>query len=214
LLRCAQFLIAFASLGGGLSCDLPRESDSAWQQVAVNQLIDDAGLQRIRRFDRIAIGAHLDRFGDAGEARQALRTSRSRNEAEFHFRLSDLRAGDGDAIVARHGHFQAAAEGGAVNRHYHGLGAVFYFQQKREQAGAGLCLARSHFCEFFYVSARDKSAAAPNHHRCAYGPIFIDLIDGCGNSFRHAGADGIHRRIIYGDDGNAAVFRELDQVAH
>src|SRR6185369_4598237 len=166
LLRCTQFLIAFASFGGGLSCDLPRESDSTWQQVAVNQLIDDAGLQRIRCFDRIAIGAHFNRFGDTGQARQALRTSCSRDEAEFHFRLSDLRAVDGDAIVAGHGHFQAAAEGGAMNRHHYRLGAVFYFQQQREQAWAGLCLARSHFCEFFYVSARDKSAASPDHHRC------------------------------------------------
>ena len=36
------------------------------------------------------------------------------------------------AVMARHGHLQAAAEGCAVNRHHHRLGTVLYFQQERE----------------------------------------------------------------------------------
>ena len=209
-----SFWLRSRVLGAGFAGDLAGESDGAFQQVAVDQLIHDAGLQRICRLDWIAVGAHLNRFGDAGETGQALRARSSRNETEFHFRLSDLRAGHGDAVVAGHGHFQAAAESRAVNRHHHRLGAVFYFQQKREQSGAGFCLARSHLGEFFDVGARDESAAASDDDGGDHGAVCVDLIDGFGNSFGHAGADGIHRRIIDGDDGNVAVFRELDQVAH
>ncbi len=133
LFGSTQFLVALARFGSWLSGDFAGESHGALQQVAVDQLIHDAGLQCICGLDWIAIGAHLNCFGDAGETGQALGARSSRNEAEFHFRLSDLRAGHGHAVVAGHGHFQAAAEGRAVNRHHHGLGAVFYFQQKREQ---------------------------------------------------------------------------------
>ena len=127
LFGSTQFLVALARFGSWLCGDLAGESHGAVQQVAVDQLIHDAGLQRVGCLDWIAVGAHLNCLGDAGEAGQALRASGSGDEAEFHFRLSDLRAGRGHAVVAGHGHFQSAAERRAVNGHDDGLGAVFYF---------------------------------------------------------------------------------------
>jgi hypothetical protein len=92
LLRRSQLLIAFASPGRWLACDLTCESHGAFQQIAFDQLVHDSGLQRVWRLDRIAIGAHPDGLGDARKPRQALRACGSGNQAEFHFRLSDLGA--------------------------------------------------------------------------------------------------------------------------
>ncbi len=77
----------------------------------------------------IAGGAHFDSFGYAGEPGKPLRAGGAGDDAEFHFRLADLRASDGDAIVAGHGDFEAAAESGAVNGDDHRLGAVLDFQK-------------------------------------------------------------------------------------
>ena len=73
-------------------------------------------------FDGLAERAHLDRLGDARQPRQPLRAGRAGNDAELHFRLSDLRRGDRDAIVPGHGDFEAAAERRAVDRQTTGLG--------------------------------------------------------------------------------------------
>ena len=175
------------------------------------RLIHDAGFQRVLRLDRIAACAHLNRFGDAGQARQALRAAGAGNEAELHFRLANLRIGRGHAVVAGHGQFQSAAESGAMNGHHDWLGAVFDLQQQREQSGAGLCLARGHLAEFFDVGAGDESAPAADDDGGDHSRILLDLIDGFGNSFGHAGAHGVHRRIVDGDDGDTVDLGKLHE---
>ena len=209
--RRAQFLIAFASFGSRLARDLAGEGHGAFQQIAFNQLVHDAGLERVLRLDRISARTHLNRFGDAGQPRQALRARCSWNEAELHFRLSDLRAGRSHAVVAGHGHLQAAAKGGAVDRHHHRLGAVFNLQQQREQSRTRSSLALGHLGEFFDVRAGDKSAAAADDHGRDHSRVLLDLINGFGNSFGTPGLNGVHRRIVDGDDRNTVSFYKLHE---
>jgi hypothetical protein len=52
-----------------------REGDRAGQQIAVDDVIDDARGQRLRRRDRLAVGAHLERHLRAGQTRQPLRAA-------------------------------------------------------------------------------------------------------------------------------------------
>ena len=82
----------------------------------------------------LPLSAHFDGFRDAREPGKPLRARRAGNDAELYFGLADLRARNGDAIVAGHGEFQAAAESGSVDGDDHWLRAVFDFQQKRQQA--------------------------------------------------------------------------------
>ena len=136
--------------------------------------------------DGISGGAHFHGFGDAGETGQTLRACRSGDEAEFYFWLTDLCAGDSNAIMAGHSKLEAAAERIAVNGDDDGLGAVFHFQQERKKAGAAR-LAAGHFAEFLNVGAGDESAATANQDSAFDGVVFGDLIQGVGNALRDAG---------------------------
>ena len=57
--------------------------------------------------DRVADRAHLHRLRDSGQPRQPLCPPGAGNDAELDFRLAHLRRRHGDAIVARHGGFEA-----------------------------------------------------------------------------------------------------------
>ena len=73
-----SFWLRSRVFGRGLAGDLARESHRACQQIAFDQLVHDAGLERVLRLDRISAGTHLNRFGDTGQSRQALRSRRRR----------------------------------------------------------------------------------------------------------------------------------------
>mmetsp|Transcript_3085 Transcript_3085/g.10134 ORF Transcript_3085/g.10134 Transcript_3085/m.10134 type:complete len:261 (-) Transcript_3085:18-800(-) len=76
------------------------------------------GAERERLLGRhLAAGDHdLRRRVRADEPRQALRAARAGQDAEVHLRQTDPRAAGHDAVVARHGELEAAAERGAVDR--------------------------------------------------------------------------------------------------
>ncbi len=99
----AEFFVALARFGSGLGGDFAGKGDRAGEKIAFDDAVDDAELQSVRGFDGIAGGAHFDGFGDACETGKTLRAGRAGNDAELYFRLADLRAGNGDAIVAGHG---------------------------------------------------------------------------------------------------------------
>ena len=142
----AEFFVALARFGSGLRGDFAGECDCAGQQIAFDDAINDAELQSFRGFYRISGSAHFDGFCDACQTRKTLRAGCAGNDPEFYFGLANLRAGNGDAIVAGHGDFQATAESSAVNCDDHRLFAVFDF---REGMGAGLrrAVCRKSFCQ-------------------------------------------------------------------
>ncbi len=100
--RIRQLLAPLARFERQHARRLPRERHRARQQIAVDNLIEDARRQRGLGVDRLAEGAHLDGLRHARQPRQPLRPRRARNNAELHFRLADLRRGHRDAVVPRH----------------------------------------------------------------------------------------------------------------
>ena len=157
--RRAEFVVALACLADGLGGNFFREGHRPVQQIAVDQPIDDSSLQRVARFDRSAIDAHLDCFGDTCETREALRACGAGDEAELHFGLADLRVTGRDAVVPCHCEFEAAAEGGAVDGHDHRLGAIFDSEQQRLEAVAAGGFTGGDLAEFLDVRAGDERAA-------------------------------------------------------
>ena len=78
----------------------------------------------------------VERLLDADQPRQPLRAFGAGDDAEVHFGLAQLRVGDGHAVVAGHGHLEAAAERRAVDRHHDRLGAVLDALQQRRACRA------------------------------------------------------------------------------
>ena len=72
LLGRAELVVTLASSRCTFRRDFAGEGNCAREQIAFNQPIENTGLQRIVRFDRIALRAHLDRFCHTGEAGQPL----------------------------------------------------------------------------------------------------------------------------------------------
>src|SRR5215472_12834074 len=101
--------------------------------------------------------------------------------------------------MAGHGNFHAAAESSAVNGHHNGLAAILDLQKKGKQPGSAW-LSRSHLREFLDIGTRNESASASDEHSGSQAVVLLQLIDGFRNSFRNAGAQRVHRWIVYGDD--------------
>ena len=81
---------------------LAGERDRAGDQIALDDLVDQAGRERVLRRDRIARQDHRQRLLDADEARQALRAAGARNEPELDLGQAEPRAGRRDAEMAAH----------------------------------------------------------------------------------------------------------------
>jgi hypothetical protein len=96
-----------------------------------------------------------------------------------------------------------------MNRYNNWL-QVFDLHQERQQSGASLNLAGSDFAEFLDVRAGDKSTPASNQDRRFNTVIGADLTNSSRDSFRYRGTQGIHRRIIDGDDGDLLIPGELN----
>ena len=111
------------------------ERHRAGEQIAVQHGVEDPVLVRLDRRQRLRRHHHVERFRHAGETRQPLRALGAGNDPERTFGQANLGAGDGHAVVGGHGQLQAAAKGGAVDRHHDRLGAVFNAREEIVQIG-------------------------------------------------------------------------------
>ena len=213
LLGRAKFVVAFARLQNWLSRELLSKSDCACQQISVDELVDEAESQRPFSGDGIAFAAHLDRLGHAREPRQPLCPRSARDDAELHFGLTNLRASNGNAIVASHGSFHPAAQCRPVNSGDDGLAAIFDFQEQRKQTGSAR-LSRGHLFQLLDVRTGNESAAASDQHGGFQSVVLLQLVDGIGNSLGHAGTQSVDRRVVDGDDADVAGLCELNKIAH
>ncbi len=167
-----------------------REGDGAREQIAIDNLIDDAFRQRALRADVLAQRAHLHGRGHAAKTRQTLRSAGAGNNAQQHFGLADLGGGHGHAIMAGHGELQAAAQRGAVDRAHHGLGTVFDAPQQRMHAMRAVDgnVAVRNSSENLDIGAGDEGVARTDQYhgldRGVGGGARHARID----AFRHAGA--------------------------
>src|SRR5206468_7143569 len=94
-------------------------------QLTLDQPVDEPALEPFPRTDRVAGGAHLERFPDARDARQALGPARARQKPKLDLGRAELRAWVGDPIMAAERDFEPAAERGAVDRRDHRLRTIF-----------------------------------------------------------------------------------------
>ena len=116
--------------------------------------------------------------------------------------------------MASHGKLKATAEGAAMNGHHNGFAHIFYLKQKRKQARASRGFARRDLDKLFYVRAGDECAAPTNQHHSFDAVVFGCLLRGFGNPLRDGAAQGVHGRIIDGDDCDIFVPRELNWIVH
>ena len=141
------------------------------------------------------------------QARQTLGAAAAGQDADQHLGQAHLGGGDGDAVVAGHRIFQAAAEGEAVDRGDHGLRTgvqhvVGAFPDRRALAAGA---------ETADVGTGDEAAAVAHQHhgldrrdrRCA---VFRE----CDDALGHPRAERVDRRIVDDDDADFAVFLEAD----
>ena len=181
-----------------------RERHRSRSQVALDDLVEDPGRLRLRRRDRLAVGAHLDRERHTGEPRQPLRAASAGDDAEEHLGLSDFRVLDRDPVVAGHRHLEPPAERLAVDCGDERLGGVLETAEQRvgsRRAGHRL-VAGLQYLEDVDVGARDERIpGADQDHRDDSG-IAVRARDALIDGFPDAGAKRVDGRVIDRQDGD------------
>ena len=112
--------------------------------------------------------------------------------------------------MARHGQLQASAERHTVNGHHHRLGTILDLAKQRKEAGSASRLPRRYLAELLNIRSGDERAPSTDDYGGFDTLVLVDLLDRLGNTFRHGGAEGIHRGIVDGDDRHIFIFRELN----
>ena len=83
-------------------------------------------------------------------------------------------------------------------------------KQEREQACASLRLAGCDLAEFLDVRAGDERTAATNQHYGLYRIVLAYLLNGLGNPLGNPRAQGVHRRVIDGDNCDIFISGKLN----
>ena len=132
----------------------------------------------------------------------------------MHLGLTDLRGGDSDAVVARHGELEAAAERVAVNGGDERLARVFELFQSRVHRLRPLdgLLARLQLLEDVDVRAGDERRTGADQDDGVGARIVAGTLDRLADPFGHAGAQGIDRWVVDGDDGDAVPHLVTNQL--
>src|SRR5213080_688821 len=100
------------------------------EAVTLVNVIDDSELERLFKGIRVAGDHQLDRFALPYKARKPLSATRSWQNAEIHFRQTNLaRIFACDANIGGHGDLQPTADGMPVERRNHQLGRVLQAKQ-------------------------------------------------------------------------------------
>ncbi len=197
---------AVAGAGNRTRCgDFLRVGDGGGKQVAVGEAIEQSEFERGGSFHDLTRDDELGGFRESDEAGQALRATGAGDDAEIGFGKADLRVLRGDAVVAGHGEFEAAAERHAVNRDDDGLGGILKRGEKGREIGAAAFARRDGSGEFVDVRARDESLAAADEHDGGGVGIQRGAEQRLGETFGHAGTEGVDGRIVDRDNGHGAM---------
>src|SRR5262249_23552955 len=92
-----------------------READGAFQEIALDDRVDDAGLFRTRCRHRLPIGTDLERERWSAQPWQTLSSASPGDDSELHFRLADFGRRKSNPKVTSHGELEAATQGMTVN---------------------------------------------------------------------------------------------------
>src|SRR5690606_2751987 len=126
-------------------------------------------------------GDPLNRVVDTDHARHAHGATEAREQAQLHFRQAHLGAVGHDAVIARQGHFQAAAEGDAVDgadgRHVEVFNRVEHLVRLQAPAGDFVFRQLEHVGEFGDVGADDKYALAGGDDQALDVAVALDGVN-------------------------------------
>jgi hypothetical protein len=179
------------------------------EAVFAGELVDQPGVERFLGRDRIALGGHFQREGDASDARNTLRAASAGEQAELHFGRADFRRGHSDTVMAAERHFAAATERGAVDRGDHRLGRGFDLVDHRRQAGFDEGLA-----EFGDVGAGEEGAAVTADDHRLDSIVGQTLPDAGFEPLADGGAERVHRWVVRDDDENVVMDFGGDRAGH
>ena len=192
-----------------LGHELLGEGDGARAEILAHHLVHDAELLGPRRAHGIAAHDHLEGGLGADQARQPLRAAGARQEAELDLGQPHLPRGDGDAIVTGQTDLEPAAERRAVNGGHHGLGARFDLLEHAVQIGR---LGR--LAELADIGARDEGAPAADDDHGADAGIVDSPGQALDQPLAHPLGERVDGWIVDGDDADAALLFEADELAH
>ncbi len=171
--------------------------------------IDEPERPRLLRADRLGRENQVEAPLHADQPRQALRAARARNDAQGDFRQAQPRVGSGQPIVTGQRQFQPTAEHGAVHGHHHGNALIL--EASPERAVFGFLGGAGEFADI--RTGKIGLARTSQQHRAGLGATF-DLVERGVEIGAHARRDGIDRRIVGGDHGDAIAARESDGPRH
>ena len=179
------------------------------QQVARRDSVDRADFKGLLRRQRRAVGNHFSRGFHPDQTRHPLGAARPGDNPQGNFRQANAALGIDHPVVTAQGHFQAAAQGGAVNGRDHRLGGHFdmvdHFRQMRR-------LRR--LPELANIGPGDEGAPLAPQHRPLDGRVFFHLGHRGGQTGPNGLGQGVHRRIIYHDQRHLAAALQLDDLVH
>ena len=194
---------------------LLRESDRGRKQFAFHDLVDQTDLKSRRSFDDLAGDQHLSGFRHSHKARQPLRSFRAGDDAEIGFGQSDLGVRDGDAIVRGHGQFESAAQRRAMDRNHNRFRGILDGGEQVMEVGPAAFTGCDRFREFIDIGARDEIASSAHDDDRRRPPGRPARSESPTTDFPARRAEGVHRRIINGDDGDVVPWLdESDGLRH
>jgi len=181
--------------------DAARERHRRRGEIALDDGVDQAGLERLCDRHRIAREYHRHRLVEADEARQPLGAAGARDQAELDLGQPQPRARRRHPEMAAERDFEAAAERRAVQGGDHRLGARLDRFDHVDGGGLSCRLA-----EFADVGAGNEGApGADDHDRGNTGVRLCPRhqVDKTGPQREIQRIDG---RIVDGDDRDVAVI--------
>jgi hypothetical protein len=129
--------------------------------------------------------------------------------ADLHLGEAHFRARHRDAVMTGERGFEPAAQRIAMDRRDDWLRALV----RDVIVAAGRRRGRRAPAELADVGAGDKAPARADQDHRLHRRIGVALVDRRRDALRHARRQGIHRRVVDGDDADIAVFLEFHQFA-
>ena len=172
-----------------------REGGGIGNQVDTGKAVDKTSLQGLRGDNRHAGGDHIQANGAASPGQQA----------ELHFGQAEPGRLVGDPKMAAERQFQPTTQCRAMNG---GDGRLFDRLQQRDQRSQVRILHR--LAEFGDVGAGNESASCASDHDGGRRLVVAQPGERIMERTAHGKRQRIHRRIVDGDDGDAAAMRDAD----
>ena len=204
---CEREVLGDGSSGERHRCAAQRSD------IAVDDLVDEARVERLGGADVATRRHHLERLGHAGEAGKTLRATTAGQQAEVDLGQAELRRRDGDPVVRGESGFESTPEGGAVDRGDHRDRRILHRRLHLVEADRLLGAAT----ELGDVGAGDECPAVTDDD-----DTLRSVLDRLGEPVEQAlanvPAQGVHGRVVDHDHGDVAGVARLgldaDGFAH